>query len=212
MLEQLREREIHRAHQRELASDLHDTVAHQLGSIALWAERAARNGGASVEEIQHNGRMASFAMRDLRRIMEFLDVGATDEPAEPARALTAVVALGEQRLIKAGFSVKVILEGEIDSLPERVAIPLEKTLTEIVNNIERHADVRTPVAIVVEMTPDAVELLVTNGFSSNKPAAEGRGLTGVRERIELIGGNVEILTNDHHWTVHLAAPLRTEPA
>lgn len=211
-LEQLRQAEVYRIRQRGLASDLHDTAAHQLARMALWADQAANDGGASPEDLKRHAVLVRQAAGDLRRVMELLEVDAPEDQIEQAKPLGEVLELSERRLREAGYAVATTIEGDPDTLTDRLAIPLGKILTEVVNNIERHGDPERPAVIVLEIGAGAVELLVSNGRSGSGPALEGRGLAGVRERAALIDGEVEVLARGHQWTVHVAVPLERESA
>lgn len=203
VLAQHRELEVSRAHQREIATELHDTVAHQLARIALSADRAAEV-GPNPEDLTAIAQTARDAARDLRRIMEVLEVDRT--AVTGTLGLTETLDATERRLRGSGFKVASTVEGDLSSVEPSLRVGLNRILVECTNNVERHGAEGCPVARVVTVSDDAVEVLLSNTRKANGKSHPGRGLRGIQQRVMHLGGTLEILTEHNQWTIHLALP------
>jgi PAS domain S-box-containing protein len=83
---------------------------------------------------------------------------------------------------------------ELPVLPEAVNISLYRFLQEALTNVARHAQARH-VWVALDRDGEAVSLSVGDdgqGFDEQAGMAAGIGLVGMRERLELLGGQLEI--------------------
>jgi signal transduction histidine kinase len=57
-------------------------------------------------------------------------------------------------------------------------------------------------------TPIAATLDVVNELAGvgDQPVADGRGLRGMKQRVELLGGTIDIGPRQNTWTVHVSVP------
>jgi signal transduction histidine kinase len=85
----------------------------------------------------------------------------------------------------------------LNSLPKTYELPLFRVIQELCSNVKRHAQAEH-VTLTVIYNPDESPLLrgyVTDngrGFVPKESVGRGLGLTGVRERIEQVGGRLTI--------------------
>jgi signal transduction histidine kinase len=104
----------------------------------------------------------------------------------------------------------------------RLPLPLETMLyritQETLTNVTRHANAKR-VSVLLERRPDLVSLIVEDdggGFDASiqASAAQGKlGLLGMRERVALAGGKLEIeSTPGAGTTVFVRIPLKPKPA
>jgi signal transduction histidine kinase len=88
-----------------------------------------------------------------------------------------------------------------------VEIAIYRTVQESLTNAAKHAGARTVDVVVVERGAE-VEITVRDdgtGFAVDAPTA-GFGLTGMRERISLAGGRLEIISSGHGTAVLASVP------
>jgi signal transduction histidine kinase len=71
---------------------------------------------------------------------------------------------------------------------------LYRVAQEGMTNIRRHANA-TQASIDVQCGRSSAHLVITDNGSGVPPGAEGFGLRGMRERVELIGGSVALEAN-----------------
>ena len=191
----LRQQEIEARTQREerrrVARDLHDVVLQDL-SGALQSLRLthlrARGSGADLdlgEELQALGRATSglrSAMYDLRHEKERPFVKSVESLVELHRQLTP----GRET----AFTVE---EGFPEELPRQVSVELLRVLQEALINVRRHSGA-SYVEVRLRAEGGTLVAAVTDdgkGFDSASTRA-GVGLSAMRERVEGLGGGIEV--------------------
>lgn len=199
--ERLRADAAHAAGQRQIAGNLHKTAAHGLALLALRAEQAARS-QQPHQELNEIADAARSISRDLRAVMSLLQ--STPIPHEPPRSasLAKEVEKAAAQLTRAGFNVTTLVEGPVDLVPLEVSVGLADVILEATNNVERHGDQSRPVVFLLEATDDRIELLISNGHSgSSKTAWEGFGLVRIKDTMEPLGGDLELVITADLWTL-----------
>ena len=182
-----------------IARELHDVVAHTLSVIVLQAgasrriareqpERAAGVLGA----IEALGREA---LGDMRRLVAILrtDADPTDDrgETEPQPGLLRLPELAE-RVRAAGLAVQIRTEGEARPLPPGVDLSAYRIVQEALTNALRHAGAGRA-EVVVRYGGGGVEVEVTDdGRGPTANGAAGHGLIGMRERVGMFGGELEV--------------------
>jgi signal transduction histidine kinase len=197
--------------QARIARELHDVIAHNVSVMVVQASAArdvfddrpdrAREALGSIES---TGRAA---MAELRRLIGGVRSSGDDEVA-PQPGLDRIHALVDQ-VQAAGLHVALTIEGTPRPLPAGVDLSAYRIVQEALTNVLRHAratraDVRLRYgdgAITVEVRDDGV----------GPPAAlngHGHGLVGMRERVALLRGEIELgAAPDGGFRVHAQLPL-----
>lgn len=176
---------------RRIARETHDIVGHALNVIILSAAGARR----VLERNPRQARELLATLEDVGRdAFRDLDValGLTDQSPEYA-PLKGIADLDElvRRLVQAGMHVEYIVEGPARPLPRLVDGSAYRIVQESLTNVARHAvDAHTQVH--VRFASNTLFLTVSDqGRAVNKPTAGGgRGLTGMRERVAVLGGRL----------------------
>jgi signal transduction histidine kinase len=178
------------------ARELHDVVAHHMSLMAIRAESAPHRLGALPEPVRAEfGALSGSAREALADMRRLLSVLRSDQPAAraPQPGLEDLPGLiGAARL--AGMTVELSAPPELDELPSSAGICAYRIVQEALSNAGRHA-AGAPVTVSVGCNADTVTLQVSNG--PGVPAGQradghrpGHGLTGMRERVELLGGSL----------------------
>ncbi len=103
-----------------------------------------------------------------------------------ARGLGAELVNARRALSAAGVDLQAGID--LPVLPAEQEAALALALREAITNVVRHADARH-VTVRADATPDGVRLeIADDGRGTNGP--DGSGLTGMRERIHALGGEV----------------------
>jgi signal transduction histidine kinase len=187
-----------------IAREMHDVVAHHMSLIAVQAEtapyRVSELSPAAREEFASLSATAREALTDLRRLLGVL---RNDSPAErePQPQLADVAALVEASR-RAGVSVELSMPANgSGNVSHAVELCAYRIVQEALSNAGRHAP-GSGVVVRVERDPDALRLNVVNGPSAGAATAPatairpGHGLSGMRERVAILGGSISAGPNE----------------
>jgi signal transduction histidine kinase len=188
--------EIRRAERRRIARDLHDMVLQDL-SGALQSLRLnhlqAKKSGASLdfeEELEALGRATSglrSAIYDLRH-----------EKERPfVKSLESLVELNRQA--NPGCKIRLVVdEGLPEGLSVEMSVELLRVLQEALINARRHSGARNvEVRLGLEAQEEEMVVVVAEVVDDGRgfdPASTrvGVGLSAMRERVEGLGGKIEV--------------------
>lgn len=180
------------AERERIGRDLHDLLGHTLSLVALKSELAGkllqRDDSPQAREAAHReivevGRVARDALAQVRAAVT--GIRATGIAAElvSAKSLLDSDGIALVSAVEPGC-----LDG--DALPADVETALALTLREAVTNLQRHAQAREA---RLDLRIDAGEAVLRIADDGCGAAIEpGNGLTGMRERIEAVGGRLRI--------------------
>lgn len=194
------------AERERIARDLHDLLGHTLSSITLKSDLAsrlaARDPVRAEREMTEVARVSREALREVREAVR----------GYRTRDLAGELAAVREMLRAAGV--------QLDYLAEPVALEpahegtLALALREAVTNVVRHAGAAR-CTVRLERLGGAVRLTVTDD-GSGPCAPDGAGLSGMRERAELLGGRLSLARSAAGTrlllTLPLPPPLRVSPA
>lgn len=167
------------AEREKILGDLHDGVGSALAAIRLGSQepRTSQLAADALFELQH------FLYNDAEHSMPF------EEFVAEIRAYA--------RNLSAGQSLEFQLRTEGESemkLGRSLALDLFRLLKEAMNNALKHSGASTvKVALAIHSEPSRLELTVQDdgrGFSDGD--GKGRGLEGMRRRVEERGGRFEV--------------------
>jgi signal transduction histidine kinase len=179
-----------------IARELHDVVAHHMSLIAVRAETAPyRLTGLSEPARAEFGALSEVAREALAEMRRLLGVLRHDQPAalapQPQLAdLPALVDAARQ----AGMPVELSAPPALGRVPPGVGVCAYRIVQESLSNASQHAP-GAAVTVSVGQEPGAVLLRVANGPGgpagpSGDEHGPGHGLTGMRERVALLGGSL----------------------
>jgi GAF domain-containing protein len=171
---------------RRIERDLHDGAQQQLVTLAVALRRA-----------QAKIPSASAQLRaDLSRVADGL-ASAVDELREISRGIHPAVLTegGLSPALKAlgrRSAVRVKLDVCLDRrLPDRLEVAAYYAVSEALTNASRHANARR-VWVSLHVEDDALHLAIRDDGIGGADASRGSGLTGLKDRIEALGGRIDI--------------------
>jgi len=188
------------AERERLAREIHDTIAQSLTSLVMLAQRTRSElavvagdtaaVAGSLELIESTGRDALTEARALVASMSPVQVGDAD-------LAHTIQRLADRFGRETGIQVSVDLDGLAlaGPLDRALEVVLLRSAQEGLANVRKHsradaADIR------IARTIDDVTLTVTDdgqGLGGYRPEAEnGFGLSGMRDRVALVGGRLEV--------------------
>ncbi|MEU2655227.1 sensor histidine kinase [Streptomyces sp. NPDC007325] len=185
-----------------IARELHDMVAHSIGVITIQAGVGRRVAGSRPEEARRALAAIESTGKDtlagLRRMLVALR--ADDPEAAPRDPAPGLADLDRLVATTAEAGVRVGLErrGTPRGLPPDVELAAYRIVQEGVTNVVRHAHTET-CRVVVDVSGDAVGVEITDDGpgrparggvrgDGHRGSGAGYGITGMRERAALLGG------------------------
>ncbi|OIJ87934.1 hypothetical protein BIV25_37590 [Streptomyces sp. MUSC 14] len=198
-----------------IAREIHDVLAHSLGALSIQIQAA----GALLTDHQDIDR-AVTVLAEARR----LTADGLTETRRAVHALRADIAPLDEELATAadihrqrhGGAVRLSVRGEPTPLSPDQALPLFRTAQEALTNAAKHAPAQ-PVEVTLTYQDDHVSLTVDNPLARPDPGRTGDrpefatvdggyGLTGMRERLLLLGGTLDAGVRDGRWRVRAEVP------
>ncbi|MGI5181442.1 sensor histidine kinase [Dactylosporangium sp. CA-152071] len=181
-----------------VAREVHDTVAHTLTVVGVHLNVAADALDSAPDEAREALRLAQDVRRKAMGDLSSLVGVLRDDRRPPAEPLDLAALVSQVR--EAGLDARLTVAGGDAPLPVRTAIGL--VVREALTNTVRHAGART-VTVDVRYGPVTEVTVTDDGAGSRR--AEGHGLTGMRERVEALGGSLTT-RGDGSFTVHATIP------
>jgi signal transduction histidine kinase len=184
-----------------IARELHDVVAHTISVVAVHAgsgRLVAVDDPAGAQRALETIETASrSALGEMRRLLGLLRTSDGDPPdaLEPAPGMRDIDQLAAH-VVASGVAVDMRIEGERSVIPAGVDLCAYRVVQEALTNVMKHANAtRVTVAVRYSATEIAVEVDDDGRGLSGDPATrsnEGHGLIGMRERVALDGGELDI--------------------
>lgn len=203
-LEHDRDEEARRAvreERRRIARELHDQVAHHLGVISLqlgaaqrWLDRDREQAATALAAAESASRAALQTMPVILQALRTDDTGASRAPQPSLADVHELV----ERVRAAGVAVDLVVAGEPRGLPPGVELAAYRVLQEALTNVIKHAGPATA-TVHLRYGADRIEVEVDDdghGLASDNRDGTGLGLVGMRERVELLDGTLEVGPRD----------------
>jgi signal transduction histidine kinase len=180
-----------------IAQELHDVVAHSMSVIAVQAGVGAHvltdrpeQARAALDAISATSR---GTLTEMRRLLGVLRDSDGERSHAPAPALVDVPKLVED-VRGAGVPVTLTVDGTNSCVNAGVELSAYRVVQEALTNVIKHAGPTTRVAVNLQYLPGslAVEVVDDGRGAAAAPVAAGHGLVGMRERVELWGGELAV--------------------
>jgi PAS domain S-box-containing protein len=171
---------------RRIERDLHDSTQQRL--VALGLELRAAEAALPPELADLKDWIASAAAGTAEILEEVQEISRGIHPA----ILTTGGLAPALRTLARRSAVPVDLDLKLAGrLPEAVEAAVYFVVSEALTNAAKHARASV-VEVAVEAPNGAVELVVDDDGVGGADASRGSGLVGLRDRVEALGGSIEI--------------------
>lgn len=174
-----------------IARDLHDVVGHNLSVIALHsgvaAEAVGHDDAAARAALGHVRDATSGTLHELRATVRVLR-----EPVRGTAAPTGLAGVGTlaEPARATGLRVDVAVDVPDGALDGAIDAAAYRVVQESLTNVLRHASA-THVALCAHVHDGRLALRVSDdGRGAGPDLLPGSGLTGMRERVALLGGSL----------------------
>jgi signal transduction histidine kinase len=185
----------HEEERKRIARELHDDTAQAITSILVrlrLLERSAEDAEV-LENVEELRELTSDALDSVRRMAMDLRPAALDDLG----LLPALQSYAEQFSHSTPIAVSMEVEGLGRRLPRDVELVLYRVFQEALTNVSKHASATTAL-VQVKRKGNEVTFVIEDdgdGFdpgSLSPTQGSGLGLFGMRERLTLVGGAVEV--------------------
>ena len=189
-----------------IAQELHDVVAHSMSVIAVQAGVGAHvltdrpdQARAALDAISATSRGTLTEMRRLLGVLRDNEGERSDAPAPGLGDLPSLV----EDVRRAGVPVSLTVSGS-DDCPHRgtdecahagIELSAYRVVQEALTNVIKHAGSPSKVDVAVRYVPGGLEVEVADdgrGAAALNATPGGHGLLGMRERVELWGGDLSV--------------------
>ena len=192
---------------RRIERDLHDGAQQRLVTLALALRRAQAKIPSGLAELR----------ADIARVAEGLKT-AVEELRETSRGIHPAV-LAEGGLVPAlkalgrRSAVRVKLDTTFEHrLPDQVEIAAYYTVSEAITNASKHAGAKR-LWVSMHLDDETLYLSIRDKGVGGADPRRGSGLIGLADRIEALGGRLEVTSPPGTGTLIAAElPIRTDPS
>ena len=206
----------HESERLRIAQELHDEVGQTLTAVLLQLSRLEKRLPDGLSgELSEAQNAARASLEDVRRI-------ATDLRPEALKDLglaSALAALSDGFGRRVGLRVDRQIQVPMPQLVDEAELAVYRVAQEALTNVARHSG-SDVASLTVESDAERLTLTVRDqGRGLSTGSTDGNGMRGMRERVGLVGGKLEIQTpidglgpscaSNCHWTVR-RAPLDDE--
>jgi signal transduction histidine kinase len=178
-----------------IARELHDVLAHSLSQINVQAgvglhlmDKQPERAAAALASIKEVSKTALDEVRSVLGVLRSEDGADASAPLVPEPDLSRLPGLAAS-VTEQG--VRVELENSLTTPPPAAAqLAIYRIVQESLTNVVRHARA-TRATVSISEADGAYRVRVEDdGTGAAAPGTVGRGITGMRERTELLGGHL----------------------
>src|ERR1700722_9840713 len=201
---------------RRIARELHDSIGQLLAALSMNLAALNRNPERLPPEMSRLAaeslNLLDQAIREIRTMSHLLHPPLLDEVGLDSTLRWYVDGFTQ----RSGINVDLQISTGAERLPQDTELAVFRLVQECLANIHRHSGSKTA-SIRIQAQDGWLSLDVTDagrGFpSENTAVLEGRlgvGIRGMRERLRLLGGRLDIKSTAAGTTVHAVLPTSRE--
>ncbi|WLD92982.1 sensor histidine kinase [Alkalihalobacillus sp. AL-G] len=198
-----------------VSREIHDGPAQMLANVLLRSELiekiyVQKGVDEAHRELKDLRKMVKYALTEVRRIIYDLRPMALDDLGLTPTLEKYVKTLTESTGIQIGF--KSI--GNERRLPSKMEVAVYRMIQESVQNACKHAKA-SEIQVKVEFQDTLTILIRDNGvgFDPNKAREQSFGIIGMKERVDILDGNMNIESKEGRGTLILIQiPLNKQEA
>jgi signal transduction histidine kinase len=181
------------AERTRIARELHDVVGHALGVIVIQAEgeRAALTDAAADSTRETLAAIAQCARDALDDVRRLLVVMRSADSLGPQPGLNELPRLLES-VESAGLPTELVIEGRPRQLSTALDLSAYRVVQEALTNTLRHSRDASASVAVRYADEEIIIDVIDDGRVTYDRQSRGFGLLGMRERVALFGGHIEV--------------------
>jgi len=201
-----------------IAREMHDVVAHGMSVITVQASAAQAivhsDPDAAAESLAQIETVGRESLNEMRRMLGVLrsgdDESSTFEPQPGLREMRSLV----NHCTDAGVPTELTVTGSERELSAGVGLAAYRLVQEALTNVLKHAGTSARADVRLDYTDDALQIEVVDdgrgAVSSLDSTGGGNGLIGMRERVDVYGGEFSAQPSPGGgYRVRAALPIET---
>ncbi|OOQ92513.1 sensor histidine kinase [Bacillus cereus] len=192
---------VKREERQRIARDLHDTLGHTLSLITLKSQLVekliVKNPDRASMEAKEITQTSRTALKQLRELISDMRMITVEEELEQIKAI----------LQAANIELEVKQEANSSSLSPIEQNILGMCLREAVTNVVKHSKATVCIVSILESQGELILKVEDNGVGLEEQNHDGNGIRGMKERIALIDGLVELDTINPGTLLTVKVPI-----
>jgi signal transduction histidine kinase len=186
-----------------LAREMHDTLAHTLSGLSVQLETIKAywevDPAAARSLLDKSLNSAHSGLEETRRALKALRAS----PLDDLGLAGAVSALAKDMAARANLTLDLSVADKLPPLSPDIEQSLYRVAQEAITNVVNHARAKN-ILVKLELNEGKIKLTVQDdgiGFNPDKNGKSGHfGLTGIKERAKLVGGELNISSQPGNGT------------
>ena len=192
---------------RRIARDLHDTTSQELAMLNMNLQRLEHMLGRADPGIREllagTVQLARECSQRIRTTSYLLHPPLLDEVGLTPAVLWFVEGFAQ----RSGIHVNLTISPQLGRLLNTAELALYRVLQEALANVLRHSG-SSEATVAIKRSRRAVKVIVADrGRGLRQPAGPGVGIAGMRERLEELGGSLQVRFSPRGTTVRAVLPL-----
>ncbi|HEY6073744.1 MAG TPA: ATP-binding protein [Anaerolineales bacterium] len=198
---------------RRIARDLHDSAGQLLAAVSMNLDKIAVEAAKLSPEaalcVRQNIAMVQEINNEIRTISHLLHPPMLEEAGLPSVLRWLVDGFAQRSNIQTTLEISE----DFQRLPPAMELAVFRVIQECLTNVHRHSgSLSCTVKIVRGDDQVRIEIRdrgrgIPNTHLSNLPASSGVGIRGARERIQQLGGTLEIASSPEGTTITATLPV-----
>ncbi|MDJ0335373.1 sensor histidine kinase [Salinibacterium sp. G-O1] len=197
-----------------IARELHDVLAHSLSQINVQAgvglHLMEKQPAKAAEALASIKETSKTALDEVRSVLGLLRAEAGQDPSAPLVPEPDLSRLAGLVASVSSQGVDVTLDSNVTEAPKAAQLAIYRIVQESLTNVVRHAQASSVHVRVAADDHDYVVTVGDDGRGMSESPVSGRGLLGMRERAELLGGSLDVGTAPGGGTLITARIPHTE--
>lgn len=192
---------------KRLSREIHDGPAQMMANVMMRSDLIERiykerGAGEAITEIKSLKKMVRNALYEVRRIIYDLRPMALDD-----LGLVPTLRKYLQTIEEYHNTVKIYFSnvGDEKRLPPKYEVALFRLVQESVQNALKHAEAKE-IKVKLEIRNDSISVVIRDdgkGFDTTQKKPESFGMIGMRERVELLEGQISFDSKINAGTIVL---------
>jgi len=181
-----------------IARELHDVLAHSLSQINVQASVGLhlmdKQPDKAAEALASIKDTSKTALDEVRSVLGILRAEDGQDPSAPLVPEPDFLRLPGLVASVTSQGVEVSLSNELIDAPKAVQLATYRIVQEALTNVVRHAQASRATVEISEADGSYLIAIADDGrgVADDRDLTSGRGLLGIRERAELLGGTLEV--------------------